>query len=192
MSQSSSLLPSTHSSKSLSTMPHSPVIYRQSEYRSGQIVRIHESRRGRKPKVHEDSNTCRRQQQQEPQNSLARANKDNIVSNRIAMSYRRQKDVEHTVGDLRSSHVTLANSPRGSSRKMNTGIIHPDTSYQSQPTVQSKDYGILTPPPTPRLRRLPTPELPDLLDTPFCSCCPEPLQRRHCSSCTCEDTCRRP
>jgi hypothetical protein len=39
-----------------------------------------------------------------------------------------------------------------------------------------------TPPPTPRLRRLPTPELSDLGDAPFCEC-DEVALRRYCNSC---------
>jgi hypothetical protein len=39
-----------------------------------------------------------------------------------------------------------------------------------------------TPPPTPRLRRLSTPELSDLGDVPFCEC-DEVVLRRYCTSC---------
>jgi hypothetical protein len=46
----------------------------------------------------------------------------------------------------------------------------------------SQHWGEPTPPPTPRLTRLPTPELSDLGDAPFCEC-DEVALRRYCNSC---------
>jgi hypothetical protein len=49
------------------------------------------------------------------------------------------------------------------------------------PQVDIKD--LPTPPPTPKIRRLPTPDLEDLEDSPFCHCCIEESFFKYCTSC---------
>jgi hypothetical protein len=46
-----------------------------------------------------------------------------------------------------------------------------------------KVHELPTPPPTPRMGRLETPELSDLEDNPFCDCCQDVRLVKYCASC---------
>jgi hypothetical protein len=74
-----------------------------------------------------------------------------------------------------------------SSRKTRTVVIVPVSSKMNGPNFErsfggSKQWIEPTPPPTPRLRRLPSPELSDLDEAPFCEC-DEAALKRYCNAC---------
>jgi hypothetical protein len=76
---------------------------------------------------------------------------------------------------------------RPSSNKAKTVVIIPTSSKSTEPGFgnigsTSQKWLELTPPPTPRLGRLPSPELSDLDEAPFCECDKIAL-RSYCNSC---------
>jgi hypothetical protein len=57
-----------------------------------------------------------------------------------------------------------------------------DTRAKTRPEVAAV-IAELTPPPTPRIRRLNTPELPELDQAVLCDCCKDPIQKLLCGRC---------
>ncbi|KAF2803605.1 uncharacterized protein BDZ99DRAFT_167573 [Mytilinidion resinicola] len=98
-------------------------------------------------------------------------------------SGRRSDSSHHVIGDpprLSRSHakpVIHQNSPDAAKNVTQTQLNVKNTGF-IQPDVPS-------PPPTPRLGRLPTPDLSDLDETPFCDCCEESSRFKYCTSCGC-------
>jgi hypothetical protein len=73
----------------------------------------------------------------------------------------------------------------GLSKKSNTSravVITTGTSNIAEKNLASETWASLTPPPTPRMKRLPTPELSELDETSFCYC-DDPTTQVYCRSC---------
>jgi hypothetical protein len=73
----------------------------------------------------------------------------------------------------------------GLSKKSNTSravVITTAVSNILEKNLASETWANPTPPPTPRMKRLPTPELSDLDETPFCPC-DDPTTQAYCRSC---------
>jgi len=88
-------------------------------------------------------------------------------------------------------HVTMI-SPRPNRSRGKPVIIQqsPDAS-KDMTKAQLKNTGffqnaIPSPPPTPRLGRLPTPDIPELDESPFCDCCDGSSRFKYCTFCGCE------
>ncbi|KAF1999094.1 hypothetical protein P154DRAFT_621152 [Amniculicola lignicola CBS 123094] len=147
--------------------------YRQAEYRDGKVIRIEQ---------------CRRQSHvidlHQPSTSFSRA----LSSSTISYSSSSQSESsEHTRSSSsstltstsensvkRTNHVTqrVSTSVRPQ-RKSKAVVIHmPTPVAPEQPKVTFFEQSELpTPPPTPKFERLPTPDLPDLVESAFCDCC---------------------
>jgi hypothetical protein len=85
-----------------------------------------------------------------------------------------------------ASHVTCAKQLRSPSKSKAVIIVDPSmrTANKACQTKYSlQEHVELTPPPTPRLSRLETPELSDLEDTPFCDCGADAYILKRCTCC---------
>lgn len=101
------------------------------------------------------------------------------------------------VQNVDSNPDTVRSGGPGVSRHVTSTVSSSKTSakpvvYQASSSTNSEDKEAIappaalampTPPPTPKVDRLPTPELPELDDSPFCDCCVEVHVVKYCASC---------
>jgi len=172
--------PSTPQSATWTRQSSAAQLYRQLDYFDGKDVCIVESRRRRHVSRAEGSAP-----------SLIHSRDSNeAVEPRVSMlsgSWNRPSQMEASssseASDPRTSrHVT--SRPRGTKAKT-VSIQAPlrEDRIGSWVEQQAKVQDVLTPPPTPKISRLPTPELEDVGNVRFCSCCAGEDVVRFCSWC---------
>lgn len=175
----------------LAALPYKTKIstkYRQSAYRNGQVIQIHESRRGRSAEVPEASiRVCRRQQQPRLQKHSNMVDSRVLVSTEDHLQTQPRMEVEQHAGACGWSRSHVPKVSTTPPRPAKPVIIHTPTSGRNDQHSYFGNTNIDTPPPTPKLRRLSTPDLPDLVGAPFCDCLMErPISKMHCATCRCQ------
>ncbi|PVI03230.1 hypothetical protein DM02DRAFT_265998 [Periconia macrospinosa] len=174
---------SSPTSNMQSTMGNAPTkdpsLYRRADYCDGKSVRIVESRR--RPKV--DERTTPRSSFRTPSTSLLsapslseRTNTSRKVSSSLSSSGRKSKG-----GPSHDGHV-IPYSPKSHARAVVIQAPRPEKLPKSSSITQTHN-GFMTPPPTPRMERLSTPDLEDLDLRPFCDCCTGMNHVKYCASC---------
>ncbi|KAF2470564.1 uncharacterized protein BDR25DRAFT_355052 [Lindgomyces ingoldianus] len=151
--------------------------YRKAEFVDGKVVRIQEHRRRAEVFDLAGPSTSNRRDQ------FGRALNDRMKSKGFPMED--QNTPGPNLRELNTTrHVTgLGHPSKGSKAK---AVIFQKT----KPAKTTEEQGLksheistlLTPPPTPKIKRLPTPELPDLDGSPFCDCCIEAHVIKYCTS----------
>ncbi|KAF1949196.1 hypothetical protein CC80DRAFT_278443 [Byssothecium circinans] len=167
-------------SKAYQASPKQLSTYRQVDYYDGKSVRTIECRRG------------------PPQQRTVSSDTLTIVSTTPRM---RQTNYALTPSTTRSSDVRPDASVRPSPRPVHvtsayrTRAFRPQTKaiiIQTTTPVDPAKASIIskmgsgyvsTPPPTPKIRRLPTPDLDELDERPFCNCCIDAHAVKYCASC---------
>jgi hypothetical protein len=86
--------------------------------------------------------------------------------------------------------VTTISPNNSRSRAKPVIIQHPPDAPKGVTNNEMKKTAFIqidvpTPPPTPRPGRLPTPDIPDLEERPFCDCCEGSTRFKYCTSCGC-------
>jgi hypothetical protein len=175
-----SLISATSLSRPISTSK-----YRVAEYHDGNVLRIHESRR------HSHVTGLAN-----PSTSTGHARSLGVQASPLTTeipspSMRSPHDTPNTPiangsrnRELRlSKHVTLIAhpSPRANAIVFQSPIPLRPKIKAYTPLVESS--GMPTPPSTPKIGRLATPELEDLDEVPFCDCCVDAHLIKYCASC---------
>ena len=155
-------------------------VYRSVEYRNGNLVYVNESRRSRHQKPI-------RRADHEPNDLHPESSQDGAASVPSVMIEQlapgvESRRVEEPLRRLR--HVTSPLKPRAKTPV----VMHKAETASHRPHLETynesrKTTMMLTPPPTPKIERLPTPELPDLHDSVFCECCATNPAVRYCACC---------
>ncbi|KAF2792305.1 hypothetical protein K505DRAFT_55462 [Melanomma pulvis-pyrius CBS 109.77] len=185
------------SSSTTSATPRMPVTtvsrssssskYRVTEYHDGKVLRIHES--------------CRRSHVTSLAHSTSPTLSTSNPHGRPIGAYTSLLPMEmsssntHSTRGTRSGHALKDGEPRLTPHVTAAAHVSPRAKaviFQSPMPIRSsrKDIlplfetsGIPTPPPTPKIERLPTPELEDLDKTLFCDCCVNVRSINYCASC---------
>jgi hypothetical protein len=158
-----------------------PSQYRTAKYHDGQMIRIEESRRCQATVEPVTGNVSVQRTRQ-----LRRQHNSYHLHQSSHSNGDGEKARSTTESSLATAgHVTSAHLP---SRKLTAKPIliqaQPVKEVQKPKISSSFDaYEILTPPPTPRIGRLATPDLPELEAFPFCHCCEERNIVKYCTSC---------
>ncbi|KAF2190736.1 hypothetical protein K469DRAFT_391746 [Zopfia rhizophila CBS 207.26] len=158
--------------------------YRQTTIQDGKVVLVHEHRRRSHVTVLSRLSAPNRQ---DPSSTMAEDQKSSkdVTPGKVNRSSRpnlKGWDSRHT------PHVTQATQPASRPRPKAV-VIHGPTPIKATPKMSSGLFGLSTlpsPPPTPKIERLPTPELPDLDEAPFCDCCIDAHVVKYCASCACD------
>ncbi|KAF2497829.1 hypothetical protein BU16DRAFT_326352 [Lophium mytilinum] len=168
--------------------------YRRVESHDGAVVRVQEYRRHASSPAgaaaSDQTSGSRNSARQTGGSSMKAANRS-----KKQRKTSRQLVVEAECSGLRSesSRHVMDISPR-LSRSHAKAIIHqhsPDPAQSVTETpLKMKNTGFMqpdlpSPPPTPKMGRLPTPDIPDLDEKPFCNCCEESSRFKYCTSCGC-------
>lgn len=152
--------------------------YRRTDYCDGSSIRIVESRR--RPRKVESTSPV-----PSLHTSSARTSSSSFPSQRVKTS--QPSSCSSSLVGRKSSgpkgHVIPYSSQPSRAK---TVVVH--SSFLAKParsctTSQKHGADPLTPPPTPRMGRLPTPELDDLDQRPFCDCCIGMGSVKYCASC---------
>jgi len=179
-SATTSLMSATSLSRPISTSK-----YRIAEYHDGNVLRIHESRRhSHVTGLANPSTPTRHARSLEVQashltteipSSSMRSPHD-TPNTRIA-NRSRERELRLSKHMISISHP----SPRANAIVFQSPIpLRPKTKAYN-PLVESS--GMPTPPSTPKIGRLATPELEDLNEVPFCDCCVHAHLIKYCASC---------
>ncbi|KAF2262375.1 hypothetical protein CC78DRAFT_320118 [Lojkania enalia] len=165
--------------------PKSTARYRVSSYYDGQAVRVEEYRhRSHVVGLPDRSTTCR-----EPQSSGQR--EESMQTSQSPQRHEKPHSIRNTktVVTSTSIHVTPRASSLAKPRSKTTPIVIqsplPNRGVSHNVSSIIEKSTIPTPPPTPRLDRLPTPELAGLDGTLFCDCCIDKPTIKFCASCGC-------
>jgi hypothetical protein len=154
--------------------------YRKTEFRVGGVVLIEESRRDHRRTV---SSPPRRHEL--PIMVVSYDNIDDLGHSELHLNVQPVK----VKGDPTEYHVTGLGKPIRRLKQRPVVIHTPVPNRVSSAADLAKDSrksDNQAPPPTPRIQRLPTPELSDLEESPFCDCCGgEHLTSRHKHSVSC-------
>jgi hypothetical protein len=157
-----------------------PEMYRQTDYYDGKGVQVVESRR-RAPvtlsnksakKVHGLGPPSPRKQAP----SSSRSRKDSSQSSQL-------RSTSTASQPERISHVTPRSPPKYRGQVV---IVQGPLSVAVDFGKEDVEIDLTTPPPTPKIGRLPTPELDDLDESPFCDCCTGLQVIKYCAACGCE------
>lgn len=150
--------------------------YRKVEYNDGEVVRIQETRRRQPskepvPNLNSDSQTRHIENAQHPDAkvpALLKGQGDCYSSKRTPAQSNENR------------HVTAKSNAKPVLVQANTTKVR-NSRTKANPVLATPM--LPTPPPTPRMGRLETPELTDLEDSPFCDCCEDLKQVKYCASC---------
>ncbi|ORY11616.1 hypothetical protein BCR34DRAFT_317995 [Clohesyomyces aquaticus] len=166
--------------------------YRQALVLDGKVVRVHEYRRRPHLVSQMGSPSSHRPDQTSTSSNDRMESKSRDVKSREA----RKSPSSRRGGVDPAKHVTMSapvhvqpNRSTQPNRPKQRAVIlqknKPSLVAESE-VIQSSTPLVLTPPPTPKIGRLPTPELPDLDERPFCDCCVEAHVAKYCASCRCK------
>ena len=157
-----------------------PLLYRRMDYRHGNVVRITESRR-RSPVVSSPGSnqsipSLHLMPKETPitpsYKSLKVSSPLHSHSTRSSQQHRHQGGTKPSKSSSKSkAQVVIVQGP-----------ISVSVDFQKRDAVPHVSVGIYTPPPTPRISRLATPELDDLEERPFCECCTS-RTAKYCAGC---------
>ncbi|KAF2447336.1 hypothetical protein P171DRAFT_430234 [Karstenula rhodostoma CBS 690.94] len=157
-----------------------PSMYRQTDYHDGKGVQIIESRRSTPmtsvtmpaPKVHDLAPLSPRKQA----SSSSRGHKTSSQPSQL-------RSTSISSQPKQSGHVTPRSSPKSRGQVV---IVQGTVSVAVDFGKRDVAIGLTTPPPTPKIERLATPELEDLEDISFCDCCTGVHFVKYCAACGCE------
>lgn len=161
------------------SIPPQPRPYRRIDYYDGGNVCVTESRRGTQVASSSSSSSTSSRRSYSPASDVSQATSSirstspPVSGSRPVSSARAPRSDDHVIHKLRRSKVKVA-------------IIQASIQSgckQREMTSQAQNAELLTPPPTPKIERLPSPELDDLEDRPFCNCCIEAHAVKYCASC---------
>lgn len=178
--------PATPQSATPIMPPKCPSLYRQVDYYDGKNIRIAETRRRSHviwPEASTSPTPNARPTHKAPQ-AISRPTSSTLPTSHpvvVQVSGERDREVEkHVTSKPPRSKVVIVQAP----------IPVKCDNYVAVP--QGPIVDVLTPPQTPKISRLPTPELDDLDERPFCHCCIEARVVKFCASCGHELSSRRP
>ncbi|KAH6870030.1 hypothetical protein BKA58DRAFT_169854 [Alternaria rosae] len=183
-SSSSPSLQSTHQAPAMSEQKQEGYGYRQTTYHNGRGVQIEESRRRswalRKVEPPVQTYTDFVLYPLDNNHTYPRSSLRQVEQSHPALRGRATG-----LGERHVTHVTSAKHvSKGKSKPV---VIHGSAKSNRELPVESKGVSNSsagpTPPPTPRLGRLPTPELDDLDEAPFCDCGVESHVIKRCTEC---------
>ena len=162
-----------------SSRPSSSSKYRVAEYYDGQVLRIHESRR--RPHVTSLAKSTSSARHERPIGAYA-----SLLP--IAEPNSNAKGTDHgdrsnKHGSRMISHVTTAThiSPKAKPVIIQSPLPLRTLKKGALPVFEDSD--IPTPPQTPKMQRLATPEIEEWDDSPFCDCCADMRFIKFCTSC---------
>lgn len=161
-------------------------MYRTAEYHDGETIRIQESRRRRR----------RLSAAERGEPFTASRHCDRTIGYRDDSAARKKDLLEGQSTYLRSTvvekrdmggslHVTSSPS-RSLKTPLQPVIVQITANVEDKKKTdipRIEPYAMPTPPPTPKIERLSTPELSDLEDSPFCECCASVHVTKYCASC---------
>ncbi|KAF2116479.1 hypothetical protein BDV96DRAFT_598386 [Lophiotrema nucula] len=160
--------------------------YRVSQYYDGKAVRVQESRRRPHvigyPKQSMSKDFLLFDTESKENTAI-----DSKSTNESSHSRRSPKSTSMQLRTRGETHVTRV-KPCAPRAKAQAVIIHapsPTRTQKSEALLLIQKTSMPTPPPTPKLGRLSTPELSDLDDAPFCDCCVQEPIVKYCASCGC-------
>lgn len=169
----------------------SPSVYRQTNYFHGKDVQTIECRRRSAVTLVTQDSSVQSGTETSSTSRIFRTIEISPPASRRCSS--RASECDSDVSSRRHSpvrknvrHVT----PRLSQRSKAQVVITQDhfaDSHEQAPSHQSLDVGLVTPPPTPKMDRLATPELCDFDERPFCDCCAEVQVMKFCAGCGCRN-----
>ena len=169
---------------SLKSSPSSsnPMAYRRMDYRHGNVVRITESRR-RSPMVSSSS----LDQTTPPLRSPSKEMPVDVSSQSLKASSH-VHGTHSTRSSQRHQHQHGILTPKSSSKPkaqvvIVQGPISVSVDFHKRDAAPRFSVDICTPPPTPRMSRLATPELDDLEERSFCDCCTGRRTAKYCAGC---------
>ncbi|KAF2865321.1 hypothetical protein BDV95DRAFT_256881 [Massariosphaeria phaeospora] len=168
------------SSNSFSQYSSNSSQYRKVEYHDGMIIRIAESRRRSHVTLSRTlSTSSRRSQYTDTSIDYSRSTRSDPTG-----PYDQSHSSFSTTSPASLSYLTSV--PHSSSRRRAKAVIIQASTSEEPKSKEAYPYfdasSMLTPPPTPRIERLSTPELPDLDETLFCDCCAS-HDLKSCASC---------
>ncbi|KAF2708373.1 hypothetical protein K504DRAFT_353155, partial [Pleomassaria siparia CBS 279.74] len=151
--------------------------YRVAEYHNGNVHQIFESRRHQHVTNFGAGPTSYRQQETTTVHWFSVAENSPLVIHDLRSGSQKGGD------PMSKPHVTVAThvSPRAKPIIFQSPTPHRPKPMDISPLF--KTLVITTPPPTPKIDRLPTPELDDLDGFPFCNCCVDVYHCKYCVSC---------
>ncbi|OAG06941.1 uncharacterized protein CC84DRAFT_631194 [Paraphaeosphaeria sporulosa] len=159
-----------------------PSVYRQTDYQNGKAIQVVESRR-RAP-VTSMSMSAQEVHALAP---LSPKNQTSSSSRSHKISSQQSQHQSTSTPSLPNQygHVTPRSSPKTKARSQ-VVIVQGSVSVAVDFRKRDVAIGLATPPPTPRIARLPTPELEDLDERPLCNCCTGAQIVKYCARCGCE------
>jgi hypothetical protein len=166
-------------------LPISTSKYRVAEYHDGNVLRIHESRR------HSHVTGLAN-----PSTSTRDAKSLGVQATHLT----KETPSSSTISPHNTPNTRISNGSRDRNLRLSTHVTsvgHPSPRanaivFQSpiplRPKVRAyspifESSGMPTPPSTPKIGRLETPELEDFDQVPFCDCCVDAHLIRYCASC---------
>lgn len=160
--------------------------YRQMEYHNGNAVRTIESRRPLRISSTESvqvAHNLAAKSREGHVKSPSRSQKTSQLSQAISTSStQRQLHVHMHQND----HV-IPKSPKSKAQVVILqGSVSVSVDFKGRGRTPHFNIDLSTPPPTPKLGRLATPELDDVDDRPFCDCCSDRQAMNYCAGCGCE------
>lgn len=156
-----------------------PSMYRQTDYHDGRGFQLIESRRRSPP-----SSVTKSASKIDALASSSR--KDQSISSGRSHKASTQPCHPRSISTDQSpklgSHVSSRSSKSSSHVVIVQGLMSVSVDFGKKGVA----IDLSTPPPTPKFERLPTPELDDLDERPFCDCCTGMQVVRYCATCGCE------
>ncbi|KAF2257350.1 hypothetical protein BU26DRAFT_42352 [Trematosphaeria pertusa] len=156
--------------------PRMTPLYRQIDYYDGKVLRISESRR----RSHVTSS-----QPPLPAGQIYSpvSHGDAVLSSPISTSPGIRHGASSSERDLGSRRHVTSESRKAKAIIIQNPIPRKVVDVEENPRLRTESPNMPTPPATPRIERLPTPDLSDLDETPFCDCCIEAHVVKYCASC---------
>lgn len=158
-----------------------PQRYRQVDYHDGKGVQVVESRR-RAPVTSKSISAPRvdARSQTHPKKQAPAYSRTYQTSSQAPQ--RRSTSASSLSAQI--GHVTPRSLPRKSRGQV--VIVQGGVSVAVDFGKKDVTVGLATPLPTPKIGRLPTPELEDLDERPFCECCVDVRVVKYCAACGCQ------
>jgi hypothetical protein len=159
---------------------HSP--YRRVDYCDGKSVRIVESRRRPRVVLSKGVTLSSRVPQSAP--NVPKAPQKISYSTCPTPRISNVCPSTSIEGPRDLMHVTSNSRPeRLQTKAIVVQTLHTVNAAKSYDTSKLDNLFISTPPPTPKFERLPTPDLDDLDERPFCNCCVDTCVVKYCVAC---------
>jgi len=159
-------------------------LYRQTEFHDGRVVRIQDSRR--RPYLDGQSRSSQRRQYEVPVNVVN--DEYELDASFLGTTGPKLHSSWDSMSNIPDDHVKSLGKSSGPRPKRRPVILHAPTPVKGPSKAKvirekAKITELPSSPPTPLLGRLPTPELSDLDEIPFCDCCIDEQVVKRCASC---------